>query len=130
MKKSDSVRAGRILDANLHVLDRQVLDATDTPITAVDDIELGDVPWNEPLPPGTPAPIIVNLLSGPVLATRIFGGRPPRSRWHTIAWDHVVEIGTAIRLGIGGDELDVTWTERWMRNHVIRRIPGGSHDPE
>jgi hypothetical protein len=130
MTKHDSVRAGRVIDAHLHLLDRQVLDKSRTPVTAVDDLELTDVAWNEPLTPNTEAPTIVDLLSGPVLGTRIFGGRPPRSRWHRIAWTHVTELATAIRLDVAGEELDVSWVERWMRDHVIRRIPGGSHDPE
>jgi len=130
MTKSPTVRAGRLIDANLHLLDRQVLDPENMPVATVDDVELDDVLWNTPLPPGTPAPVVTALLSGPVLATRIFGGRPPESRWHRIAWTHVVEIGTAIRIGINANELDVSWVERWLRDHVIRRIPGGSHDPE
>jgi len=130
MTKHESVRAGRIIDAQLHLLDRQILDPSGTPVTTVDDLELTDVAWNEPLVEGAEAPLVENLLSGPVLATRIFGGRPPRSRWHRIAWSHLVEIGVALRIDADGDDFDVRWVERWMRDHVIRRIPGGSHDPE
>ena len=129
MSKHESVRAGRILDAQLHLLDRQVLDADRVPIAAVDDIELSDVPSGE-LPIGSQGPVIENLLSGPVLATRIFGGRPPASRWHRVPWGLITELGTAVRLSARGDDLDVTWVERWMRDHVIGRIPGGRHAPE
>lgn len=121
---------GQVLDTELHLLDRQVLDSDEVPTTVVDDIETSDVPWGEPIPEGTPAPVITALLSGPVLGTRIFGGRPPKSRLHEIAWQHVADIGTVLRLGVRGEELDVTWTERWMRDHIIARIPGGRHDPE
>ena len=74
--------------------------------------------------------MITALLTGPVLGTRIFGGRPPP------------RAGTACRGGTwptsvppcasasAGDDLDATWLERWMRDHVIGRIPGGTHDPE
>jgi hypothetical protein len=125
-----SVRAGRVIDAQLHLLDRQVLDADGVPITAVDDLELSDVPFDTDLDRGAPAPLVENLLSGPVLGTRIFGGRPPSSRWHRIPWSAITDLGVALRLGLHGDELEVTWPERWVREHVIARIPGGSHDPE
>ena len=54
-----------------------MLDVDDVPVTAVDDLELSDVPFDTELRPGTAAPVIESLLSGPVLGTRIFGGRPP-----------------------------------------------------
>jgi len=34
--------AGRFTDANLHLLDRQVLDRDGDPVTTVDDLELSD----------------------------------------------------------------------------------------
>jgi hypothetical protein len=121
---------GQVLDAELHILDRQVLDVDDVPVTTVDDLELTDVPWGEPIPPGTPAPVIDAILTGPVLGTRIFGGRPPSSRLIRIDWRHVKEIATTVHLGVSGEGLDATWTERWVRDHVIARIPGGRHDPD
>lgn len=117
--------AGRLLDAQLHLLDRQVIDVHGAPITAVDDLELSDVPLGEDLAPDQPAPVVVALLSGPVLGTRLFGGRPPRSRLHRTPWGVVYEIGIAIRLSVGGETLDVTWAERWVRDRIISRIPGG-----
>ncbi len=127
--KHPSVRAGRVIDAQLHLLDRQVLDADGVPITAVDDLELGDVPLDTDLA-GVEPPAIESLLSGAVLGTRIFGGRPPESRWHRIPWSAIDELTTAIHLDARGDDLEVTWPERWVRDHVIGRIPGGRHDPE
>jgi hypothetical protein len=124
-----SVRAGRVIDAQLHLLDRQVLDVDGVPITAVDDLELTDVPFDTDLR-GVEPPIIESLLSGPVLGTRMFGGRPPSSRWHRIPWSSITDLGIALHLKVPGDELEVTWPERWLRDHVIGRIPGGRHDPE
>lgn len=120
----------RVFDAQLHLLDRQVLDADGVPVTAVDDLELSDVPFDTDLARGAPAPVIVSLLSGPVLGTRIFGGRPPASRWHRIPWSAIAELGIVVALNAKGDDLDVTWPERWVRDHIIARIPGGRHDPE
>ena len=122
--------AGRLLDARLHLLDRQVIDVHGAPITAVDDLELSDVVLDEDLAPDTPAPVILALLSGPVLGTRLFGGRPPESRLIRTPWSAVYEIGVALKLAVAGESLDVTWTERWVRDKIIGRIPGGRHDPD
>ena len=122
--------AGRLLDAQLHLLDRQVIDVHGAPITAVDDVELSDVALDEDLAPDTQAPVIVALLSGPVLGTRLFGGRPPESRLIRTPWSAVYEIGVAIKLAVAGEVLDATWTERWVRDKIIGRIPGGRHRPE
>lgn len=127
--KSPTVRAGRVIDAHLHLLDRQVLDAGDVPVTTVDDLELSEVPFDTDLA-GLEAPVIENLLSGAVLGTRIFGGRPPSSRWHRIPWSALTELGTALKLDVAGETLEVSWPERWVRDHIIARIPGGRHDPE
>jgi len=127
--------AGRVLDARLHLLDRQVVDADGAPVAVVDDLEL------EPLvtaaddgsagtADGVPTLVVTHLLSGPVLLTRVLTGRPPHSRWHRIAWRHVSDVGTVLRLGLQGDALDVLWIERWLREHVVGRIPGGRRAPE
>ncbi len=121
--------SGRWLDARLHLLDRQVIDVHGVPITTVDDVELSDVPFDEEIPPGTPPPVITGLLSGAVLPTRMFGGRPPSSRRYRVPWDAVFDVGVTTTLAVGGETLDVTWTERWIRDQIIARIPGGRHDP-
>ncbi|MET1044989.1 MAG: hypothetical protein ABWX59_12835 [Microbacteriaceae bacterium] len=121
---------GRVLDAQLHLLDRQVLDADDVPVVTVDDIEIEGVEFDQPIGPDAAAPVIRSLLSGPVLGTRIFGGRPPASRWHRIPWSVVNEVGIVVRIGVRAEQLDLSWTERWVRDHIIGRIPGGHHDPE
>jgi hypothetical protein len=117
----------RWVDAHLHLFDRQVLDAHDVPIAVVDDLELSSVPVGLEIPMDTPPPVITALLSGPVLGTRIFGGRPPQSRTHRTPWEAVVDVGVVIKLAIGGATTDLTWTERWVRDHIIGRIPGGRH---
>ena len=123
-------QAGLVLDAQLHLLDRQVLDVDGVPVTAVDDIELSGLEPNQKIPEGTPAPQIMALLTGPVLGTRIFGGRPPSSRLIRIPWKVVAGVDTVVTLGVRADSLDASWVERWLRTHVIARIPGGSHEPE
>jgi len=127
--KSPTVRAGRLLDAQLHLLDRQVLDRSGTPVTAVDDLELTDVPLGTDLAKIEP-PVIENLLAGAVLGTRIFGGRTPDNRWHRIPWSVIAKLDVAISLEADADDFDVRWSERWVRDRIIARIPGGRHDPE
>jgi hypothetical protein len=122
--------AGQVLDAQLHLLDRQVLDHDGVQVTTVDDLEITGIEFDTPIDPDAPAPVISALLTGPVLATRIFGGRPPESRWERIRWSDVADVGIVITLGVDADSLDLTWTERWVRDKVIGRIPGGRHDPE
>ena len=121
--------AGRILDAQLHLLDRQVLDHDGVPVTTVDDLELAGPAVDQAIEPGTAAPVLTALLTGPVLGTRIFGGRPPSSRLIRIPWKDVAEVGVVVRLGVSGESLDAGWVERWVRDKIIARIPGGSHDP-
>jgi hypothetical protein len=121
--------AGRTLDAQLHLLDRQVLDVDGVPVTTADDLEISDPDRDRPIPEGTPAPVLSALLTGPVLGTRIFGGRPPSSRLIRIPWAAVADVGVVIRLGVRGESLDADWVERWIRDKIIGRIPGGRHDP-
>jgi sporulation protein YlmC with PRC-barrel domain len=121
--------AGRLLDAQLHLLDRQVMDNDGVPVTTVDDLELSGPALDVGLAPGTPAPVLTALLTGPVLGTRIFGGRPPSSRLIRIPWEDVADVGVVVRLGVNGENLDAGWVERWIRDKIIARIPGGRHDP-
>lgn len=121
--------SGRVLDAQLHLMDRQVLDHDGVPVTTVDDLELSGPALDTEIPPGTPAPVITALLTGAVLGTRIFGGRPPSSRLIRISWKDVADVDVVLRLGISGESLDAGWVERWMRDKIIARIPGGRHDP-
>jgi sporulation protein YlmC with PRC-barrel domain len=121
--------AGRLLDAQLHLLDRQVLDNDGVEVTTVDDLELSGPALDLELAPGTPAPVLTALLTGPVLGTRIFGGRPPSSRLIRIPWKDVSDVGVVLKLGVSGEHLDAGWVERWIRDKIIARIPGGRHDP-
>jgi sporulation protein YlmC with PRC-barrel domain len=130
MNDSQRQPAGRVLDAHLHLLDRQVLDRDGVPVTTVDDLELEGVEFDASITPGAARPVVTAILTGPDLATRIFGGRPPASRRIRIPWRLVADVGTTIRLGVAGDSLDATWVERWISEHIIARIPGGRPDPE
>jgi hypothetical protein len=130
MSAAGDNQSPRYLDAHLHLLDRQVLDVHGVPIAVVDDLELSEIPAGQEIPPDTPPPVITALLSGPALATRIFGGRPPESRMLRTPWVAIREVGVVIKLSVGRDTQDLFWTERWVRDHVIGHIPGGRHTPK
>jgi hypothetical protein len=113
---------GHLLDARLHLLDRQLLDAEGDPVGIVDDLELDGVEPDRDIDANAPA-----LLSGQVLATRIFGGAPPRSRLQEIPWKLVSSVGVTVRLRPTDRSFDVRWVERWLRDHIVAHIPGGRH---
>jgi hypothetical protein len=70
---------------------------------------------------------VTALLSGQVLATRIFGGAPPRSRLQEIPWKLVSSVGVTVRLRPTDMPFDGRWVERWLRDHIVAHIPGGRH---
>jgi hypothetical protein len=121
---------GRLLDARLHLLDRQLLDDDGDPVGIVDDLELTDFPLDEDISTGTAAPRVTGIISGQVVGTRIFGGEPPRSRLQEIPWDLVRSVDTVVELKPTDMTFDVGWIERWMRDRVIKHIPGGTHAAE
>lgn len=125
-------KAGRVhlLDARLHLLDRQLLDHDDAPIGIVDDLELTDIEVDTDISAGAEAPQVTGLLAGQVLATRIFGGDPPRSHLQEIPWRLVDNVGVVVKLKPTDMSFDVDWVERWLCDRVVKHIPGGRHAAE
>lgn len=119
---------GRLLDARLSLLDRQVLDVDGVPVGVVDDLELDDVPPG-PVDHTQPPPSVRALLHGPVILERLFGGRRPRAHFDRIGWDTIGEIGAAIRLAVPADRVPTSWLEDWLRDNLIVHLPGGRHVP-
>lgn len=127
----------RMLDAGLHLLDRQLVDTDGTLVGKVDDLELtnpGD---------GAEPPHVTAILTGPgALAGRL---RTPFARWLRAAsallrraghdcpthvpFHQVEQIGGAIRLRITAKDLENT-REAWVRDHLIGKIPGAGHAPQ
>ena len=116
--------SGRLIDARLHLLDRQLFDADDAPVGIVDDLDV-DIPMDVDVAASAPAPLVTGILTGQVLATRIFGGRPPRAKLQAIPWRLITKIGTVVQLSADAEDFDSLWLEHWLRDHIIRRIPGG-----
>ncbi|WP_445169318.1 hypothetical protein ACTXG7_08360 [Mycolicibacterium sp. Dal123E01] len=111
---------GRLIDARLHLLDRQMLDADDMPVGIVDDLDLdmGD------------APCVTAILTGRALFTRMFGGQQPRSRLQALPWRLVTKLDATVHLSPEADHFDGLWIEHWLRDRLIARIPGGRHAAE
>jgi len=121
---------GRLVDARLHLLDRQLLNEHDDPVGIVDDLELSGVELDREVADGSHAPQVTALLSGRVVATRILGGAPPRSLMQQIPWKLVHAVGVVVRLKQTDETFEVDWVERWLRDRIIRHIPGGRHAAE
>lgn len=96
--------SGRVLHAQLHLLDRQLLDQhSGRMLGKIDDVELdldADVP------------VVSAVISG--------GQRIPANQ--------VTEIGSAVK--ILGQDLDLDRHDDWVERHVIDRIPGAGDATE
>ncbi|KWX64268.1 hypothetical protein [Mycobacterium sp. NAZ190054] len=121
----DDSHRGRLLDARLHLLDRQLVDENGDPVGIVDDLELDGVTLGVDIGPGAPPPTVSGILTGHVLLTRIFGGRPPVAQLQSIAWRAVTDVGAVVRIDRDDTAFDTPWVERWLRERLIGRIPGG-----
>lgn len=125
--------AGRVIDLNLHLLDRQVIDRDDRLVCKVDDLEF------ERGEDG--ALYVARILVGPRALGRRLGGRLgvwvrsigerlSTSPVPIIDFALVEDIGSAITLAASRDDLEVTALEDWVREHFISRVPGSRHASE
>jgi hypothetical protein len=119
----DESPQGAVLDAQLHLLDRQIVDREGVPIATVDDLELDGVEAGQ-------TPRIGALLSGAALWTRTFGGHPRRHHLEQEPWQEIAEVGVVIRMSRSAADYEASWPEDWAREQVIARIPGGRHAPD
>jgi hypothetical protein len=127
----------RVLDAALHLLDRQLVDADGRLAGKVDDLELTFSPEGGP-------PYVSAILTGPGALARRLGGRlgawlaSIHGRLHPeakpgparVAFGVVKRIGPHIELSLPKADLPTARFEEWARDHVIDHIPGAAHAPE
>jgi hypothetical protein len=123
--------AGRVLDAGLELLDRQMIDVDGRMAGNVDDLELT-------LPPGGGAPFVTAVLAGPGALARRIGGRIGNTiaRVHErlqesgiegparISFGTVTSVGSDVRLAVSRQDLEIYRFERWARDTIIAKIPG------
>jgi hypothetical protein len=128
--------AGRVFDAKLHLLDRQVVDSSGGLVCKVDDLEisLDENGWPYVsgilVGPGALGPRIGGWLGKLMVAVqrRLHGGEdPPPPR---IDFGVVTDIGITVTIGIRAGQTGVQGLEDWMRENVIGRLPGASDAPE
>jgi hypothetical protein len=117
------------------VLDKQLLDRQRNPMGRVDGIILA-------LGSSTTPPRVTQIEVGiTTLARRVHPrlaewcraigkksglrrGRPVR-----IAWAKVESIEKELKLDLTAEHSELLVRERWLRDHVIRHIPGGARKP-
>jgi hypothetical protein len=117
------------------VLDKLLLDRDDLPVGRADGLILVT---------GTDhsQPRLTHIESGastlarrlrPTLATSMHRFyRRIGIRWRRpirIEWSNVESVGKELKLKFGGEDSPLTARERWLRDHLIRRIPGNGFKP-
>jgi hypothetical protein len=129
--------AGRVLDAGLHLLDRQLVDVRGRLAGKVDDLELA-------FPEGGGPPQVVAILAGPGGLAGRLGGRPgdwlerlanrlregDERRPARISFAAVAAIDSAVRLAVAKDGLETDRLEDWVRQRLIGRLPGAGDAPD
>ena len=127
--------SGRVLEAGLHLLDRQLIDSDGRLAGKVDDLELE-------VPEGGGPPVVTAILAGPGALSRRIGGRPGAwleavanrlrgdQRPARVPFGVVKRIESAVDLSVAKAELETDRLEAWTRDHLIGRIPGAGDAPE
>jgi sporulation protein YlmC with PRC-barrel domain len=123
--------AGRVLYAGLQLLDRQLVDRTGRLCGKVEDLEVGE-------PDAEGNRHVTAVLSGPgallgrtghrrlgdwlrrlVAAAAPEGDDPVR-----IPFWRIADIGNHVTLDMDSEEAASCAVERWVRDHVIGKLPG------
>jgi sporulation protein YlmC with PRC-barrel domain len=129
--------SGRVLEAGLHLLDRQLIDSNGRLAGKVDDLELE-------VPSGGGPPVVTAILAGPGALSRRIGGRlgawleavanrlrgGDDRRPARVSFGVVKGIGSAVDLSVPRAELETDRLEAWTRDHLIGHLPGAGHAPE
>jgi sporulation protein YlmC with PRC-barrel domain len=116
------------------LLDRQIVDRDGEPVGKVDDIELALAEDG--------VPYVAALLVGQQALGRRIGGWLGRCIENTarrlaptpdaapmrIPYDVVAEVGSAVTLSVRRELLPDPALEAWLREHLIGRIPGATHE--
>jgi sporulation protein YlmC with PRC-barrel domain len=115
------------MDLGRQVLDQQLVDRNELKIGKVDGVVLQ-------LRAGAPPRVAAILTGGHLLAHRLHPlierwARRLTRRWGPrhhgpirIPWSKVMKIGVDVKVDIAADEV-MPW-EHWVRDHIVRRIPG------
>jgi len=127
---------GRVIDAGLQLLDRQIIDINGEMAGNVDDLEL-TFPEE-----GTGPPIVTAILAGPGALARRVGGRlgswieSVHARLHPhpnpgparIPFGVVKHFNAAVELSMPRADLEVDRVEKWVRDTIISKIPAADSE--
>jgi sporulation protein YlmC with PRC-barrel domain len=113
------------MELGRNVLDQQVIDAHDRPMGKVDGIVLEHRD-------GRPARVSHIVVGGTTLLWRI---HPRLAAWaerriggqghpERVPWAKVLKIGVDVKVDVESGRSPALRWERWVRDHVISRIPG------
>lgn len=122
-----------VVDASLHLLDRQIVDRDGRMVGKVDDLEIA-------VPDGGGLPVVQAILCGQLALGPRIGGRlgvwvmaiGRRLRAHSsagpvrIGFGAVADAGTVVKLTITAEQAGATALEAWCAEKVITRLPGGN----
>ncbi|MFD5234562.1 hypothetical protein ACFWJ5_39860 [Streptomyces qaidamensis] len=124
------------LDAGLQLPDRQVVDSKGTPLGKIDDLLFTE--GDDERPPALAAVLIgqqafAARLGGRTghwwahLAQRLTGRQGPNE----VPVAAIDDIGTVVRLASPAEVFpSLTAPERWLRHHLISRLPGGMRESD
>jgi hypothetical protein len=129
--------AGRVLEAGLHLLDRQLVDRDGRLAGKVDDLELE-------FPEGGGPPLVTAILAGPGALSRRIGGRfgawleavanrlrdGDDRRPASVSFAVVKRIESAVELSVPKAELATDRLESWTSDHLIGKLPGAGDAPD
>jgi sporulation protein YlmC with PRC-barrel domain len=110
----------KTIDATIDLIDRTALDRDGVPLSAVDDVEIDF---------DADPPRIMTLVLASGLLTRVLWSHPARRRLYRVPWRQVGDLGAAVQLDVDREDTDITWLERWLRENLVGRIPGGRSAP-
>jgi sporulation protein YlmC with PRC-barrel domain len=124
------------LDAQLELMDRQIVDTNGRMVAKVDDVELEERDDGRI--------VVTGFLTGPgALGPRLGGavGAVTTAVWSRLSgrdadqprridFSHVQEISTVITLSVSRRTVGVDGAETWMRDKVITALPGHAKEPE
>jgi sporulation protein YlmC with PRC-barrel domain len=122
---------GRVVDAGLELLDRQMIDVDGRMAGNVDDLELTFSPEGGPLS-------VTAILAGPGALSRRIGGRIGNAiaKVHArlqegdiegparVSFGAVASVASDVRLAVSREDLEIYRFERWARDTMIAKIPG------
>jgi hypothetical protein len=129
--------AGRVLDAGLKLLDRQLIDSQGMLAGKVDDLEL--TPSHD-----DPHRLYVTaILAGPGALAGRLGGRlghlleritnrlrdSPEDRPARVPFGVVKQLNSTVDLWLPKQELETDRVEQWARQTIIAKLPGAGDAP-